>query len=229
VEQAYRVARERALMPIEDQLIFLLKAVPVTLSISALAFLLGFPLGVLLAVLRLYGGRALRALAEAYEKVFRSVPVLAVMLFFYFGVGGYVHAFKDPYFTSVMSLGLISAANQSQIFRSAIGSVGRSQMLAALSLGLTTWKAVRHVILPQALIAALPALGSEIALLIKDSSYSFIIGVMELMKHADILRAATRSPVLPYLAAALIYVALTFPLANYLDRRGTRMKRKLGL
>lgn len=217
------------MMPVKDQLIFLVKAVPITLSISVLAFLLGFALGIPLAILRVYGSRPLRAVADAYEKIFRSIPVLAIMLFFYFGVGGYLQVFKDPYFTSVTSLGLVSAANQSQIFRSAIGSVGKGQMLAAISLGLTTGKAVRHVVLPQAFIVAVPGLGSEIALLIKDSSYSFIIGVMELMKHADVLRAATRSTILPYVAAALIYVALTFPLASYLDRWGSKRKSKLGL
>ena len=216
-------------MPLQDQLIFLLKAVPTTLAISILSFILGFALGIPLAMIRIYGNRPLRMLADAYEKVFRSIPVLAIMLFFYFGLGGIVHTLKDPFFTATLSLGLVSAANQSQIFRSAIGSVGKGQMMAAISLGLPTIKAVRYVIIPQAFIVAVPGLGSEIALLIKDSSYSFIIGVMELMKHADILRAATRSMIFPYIAAALIYIALTFPLANYLDRWGSRKKRELGL
>ncbi|MEM0079552.1 MAG: ABC transporter permease subunit [Nitrososphaerota archaeon] len=214
--------------PIE-QLIFLLKAVPVTLSISLLSFLLGLGLGIIFSFIRIYGTVFLKYIADGYEKVFRSVPVLAVMFLLYFGLGGYLPIFKDPYFTSVISLGLVSGANQSQIFRSAIGSVGRSQMLAATSLGLTQFKSLRYVILPQALILAVPGLGSEIALLIKDSSYSFIIGVIELMKHTDILRAATRSLLFPYIASALIYVALTFPLATYLDKWGSMKKRELGL
>lgn len=216
-------------MPLQDQIIFLLKAVPNTLLISILSFILGFAIGIPIAMLRIYGNKLLKAFANAYEKVFRSIPVLVIMLFFYFGLGGLIHTFKEPFFTAILSLGLVSAANQSQIFRSAIGSVGKSQMMAAISLGLPTVKAVRHVILPQAFIVAVPGLGSEIALLIKDSSYAFIIGVMELMKHANILRAATRSMIVPYISAAIIYIALTFPLANYLDRWGSRKKRELGL
>ncbi len=212
-----------------EQIIFLLKAVPITLAISFLSFLLGLGLGILFAFMRIYGSTPLRYFSDSYEKFFRSVPVLAIMLLLYFGVGPYIQIFKDPFFTSVVSLGIVSGANQSQIFRSAIGSVGRSQMLAAISIGLTELKAMRYVILPQAIFLAVPGLGSEIALLIKDSAYSFIIGVIELMKHTDILRASQRSLVLPYIASAIIYVAMTFPLATYLDKWGSRKKKELGL
>jgi polar amino acid transport system permease protein len=212
-----------------EQIIFLLKAVPVTLAISFLSFLLGLGLGVSLAFMRIYGVAPLRYFSDSYEKFFRSVPVLAVMLLLYFGIGPLAPIFKDPFFTSVISLGMASGANQSQIFRSAIGSVGRTQMLAAISIGLTQLKAMRYVILPQALFLAVPGLGSEIALLIKDSAYSFIIGVIELMKHTDILRASQRSLILPYISSAIIYVVMTFPVATYLDKWGSRKKRELGL
>lgn len=217
-----------AMTPLE-QLLFMLRAVPVTLAISILSFLLGLLLGIILAIARIYGNSVIRNLADWYEKFFRSVPVLSIMFLFYFGLGATIPIFEDPYVTSIVSLGLVSGANQSQIFRGAIGSVGRSQMMAAMSIGLSRFRAVRHVILPQAMFLAVPGLGSELALVIKDSSYSFIIGVVELMKHTDILRAALRSLVLPYIFCALIYIALTFPLATYLDKWGSRMKRKLGL
>lgn len=212
-----------------DQLLFLLKAVPVTLAISLLSFILGFSIGIPLSFLRIYGKWGLKAFADGYEKVFRAVPVIAIMFLLRFGVGGIVPIFKDAFFTAVISLGMVSGANQSQIFRSTIGAVGRSQMMAAISVGFSTFGAVRYVILPQAFMLALPGLGSEIALLIKDSAYSFFIGVVELMEHAEILRASQRSPVLPYIASALLYIVLTFPLANYLDRWGSRKKRELGL
>ena len=100
--------------PIE-QILFLLKAVPVTLGISLASFVLGFAIGIPIALLRIYGGRFTSMAADAYEKVFRSIPVLVVMFFMYFGLGSVIHLFKDPYITSVLSLGLVSAANQSQI------------------------------------------------------------------------------------------------------------------
>ncbi len=211
-----------------NDLLFLLQGVPATLAISFLSFGIGFALGIPIAVARQMSP-ALSHFMEAYEKVFRGVPVLVFMLLFYFGLGGIIPFLKDPFTCAVMALGLRSGAFQSQIFRGAINSVDKQQMMAALSLGMTKTEAFRHVILPQAFIVALPGLGSEISLLIKDSSYAFILGVLELTKHADILRKASRSFVFPYMMAAILYILMTFPIANYLDKWGSRLKTKYGL
>jgi len=206
---------------------YILEGVPVTLSISFFSFLIGFVIGIPLSITRQYS--SFRIIAEGYEKIFRGIPVLVLMLAFHFGLGGIIPIFKDAYMSAVIALGLRSGAYQGQIFLGAINSVGRSQMMAATSLGMNRWQAFRHVILPQAFIVALPGLGSEIALLIKDSSYSFILGVLDLTKHADIVREATKSFLLPYLSAALLYIAITFPVANYLDKLGSKFKTKYGL
>ncbi len=211
-----------------NDLLFLLQGVPATLAISFLSFGIGFALGIPIAVARQMSP-SLSYLMEAYEKAFRGIPVLVFMLLFYFGLGGFVPFLKDPFTCAVVALGLRSGAFQSQIFRGAINSVDKQQMMAALSLGMTKTEAFRYVILPQAFIVALPGLGSEISLLIKDSSYAFILGVLELTKHADILRKASRSFVFPYLMAAVLYILMTFPIANYLDKWGSRLKTKYGL
>ncbi len=212
-----------------SDLLFLLRGLPVTVSISFLSFGMGFVLGIALAFIRLYAPRPAAMLADAYVKLFLGVPVLVFMLLLHFGLGSYIAVFKSAYISSVVALGLRSGAYQSQIFKAAMNSIPRDQLMAAKALGLTRSQTLRHVILPQAFIVALPGLGSEIALLIKDSSYSFILGVLDLTKHADILRAAYRKFVAPYIMAALIYVALTFPIANYLDRLGSRLKDRYAL
>jgi ABC-type amino acid transport system permease subunit len=102
-------------------------------------------------------------------------------------------------------------------------------MIAARSLGLPTPQAIIHVMIPQTFIIATPGLGSEYALLIKDSAYAFILGILETMKRADIVRMATFDTVFPYLISALIYILLTFPLATYLDMWGSRKRKELGL
>ena len=212
-----------------NDLLFLLQGLPATVSISFLSFFLGFVIGIPLSVVKQFAPREISFLAEGYEKIFRGIPVLVIMLFFYFGLGGYISFFKDPYFSSIAALGFRSGAYQSQIFRGAINSVGRTQFIAAKSLGMTTLQSIRYVILPQAFIVALPGLGSEIALLIKDSSYSFILGVLDLTMYSDILRRAHRLFIFPYLTSALLYIVLTFPIADYLDKLGSRMKTKYGL
>ena len=212
-----------------QDLFFILQGLPVTLSISFLSFLIGFLIGIPLSIIKQHSAIGVRLLAEGYEKILRGIPVLVLMLAFHFGLGGVIPVFRDPYLSAVVALGLRSGAYQGQIFLGAINSVGRNQMMAAISLGLTRWQTFRHVILPQAFIVALPGLGSEISLLIKDSSYSFILGVLDLTKHADIVRRATRSFLLPYLTAALLYIMVTFPIANYLDKLGSKFKTKYGL
>jgi len=215
-------------MDLTAQIFFMLKGVPNTLIISILAFVLGFIIGVPAAFFRVYGGRIGQVVVDAYEKLFRGVPVLVVMLFMLYGLGRYV-PFLNAYTVSILALGMRSGANQSQIFRGAIRSIGEGQMMAARSLGMTRLQAIRHVILPQTFISATPGLGVEYALLIKDSSLAFIIGVIELMKKAEILMKATRSTVVPYIGAAIIYIILTFPIANYLDKWGSRKKKELGI
>ncbi len=209
--------------------LFLLRGLPVTVSISFLAFAIGFILGIPLTFLRLYTPKYSANVAEAYVKLFLGIPVLVFMLFFYFGLGKYVAIFRSPFLSAVAALGFRSGAYQSQIFKTAMNSIPRDQLLAAKALGMNKLQTLRYIILPQAFIVALPGLGSEIALLIKDSSYSFILGVLDLTMHADILRRAHKLFFEPYLIAAFLYIALTFPVANYLDKLGSKLNKKYAL
>jgi len=216
-----------------DELIFILGGLPTTLAISILSFLLGFIIGLPLAFIRAYASKPFQTLVDVYEKVLRGVPEIVLMLFFYVGVGGipaFRQPFKNAFFSATFALGLRSGANQSQVFRGAIRGIGEEQMVAARSLGLSRLQSIIHVMAPQTFIIATPGLGSEYALLVKDSAYAFILGVMDTMWRADFLR---RLPpydmVFPYLTAALFYILLTFPLATYLDTWGSRKKKQLGL
>lgn len=223
-------------MDVLEQLIFLLKGVQTTLSVSVLAFFLGTATGIPLMVLRAYGGRLWEVMVEGYEKLLRGVPILILMLIFYFGIGVRIPFLRNPFVSAILALGIRSGAYQSQIFRGAMMGVGRDQMMAARSLGMSELKAFRHVVLPQMFIIASAGLGSEYALMVKDSAYAFFLGggLLDVITRADILRAYGElahweQPYFPYILAALVYIALTFPLATYLDRWGSRKKKKLGI
>lgn len=219
-------------MELVDKLTLILSGLPTTLAISILSFLLGFIIGLPLAFVRTYTSKPFQILVDGYEKVLRSVPEIVIMLFLYFGVGGipaFRFPFKNNFFVATFALGLRSGANQSQVFRSAIRGIGEEQMVTARSLGLSRIQAIIYVMIPQTFIISTPGLGSEYALLVKDSSYSFILGVIEMMRRADTVRKTTLDTVFPYLAAALLYILLTFPLATYLDMWGSRKKKELGL
>lgn len=215
-----------------EKFILILSGLPTTLAISVLSFLLGFVIGLPLAFIRTYTARPFQILIDGYEKVFRGVPEIVIMLFLYFGVGGipmFRQPFKNSFFAATFALGLRSGANQSQVFRGAIRGIGEEQMVAARSLGLSRLRAIIHVMIPQTFIIATPGLGSEYALLVKDSSYSFILGVIDMMRRADTVRKTTLDTVFPYLITALLYILLTFPIATYLDTWGSRKKKQLGL
>ncbi|MGA2386080.1 MAG: amino acid ABC transporter permease [Candidatus Bathyarchaeia archaeon] len=216
-------------MDVWQTLIYLLEGLPLTFSISIIAFIAGLAIGLPLAFIRVYE-KDVSFVVDAYEKVFRGIPELVLMLLFCFGLGYYFPVpFANPFFTAAFVLGLRSGANQSQIFRGAIRGIGDEQMIAAQSGGFSKWQAIWHVMVPQVLTYSTPGLGSEYALLIKDSAYAWVIGVLEIMKRAELLSVQTSNLVTPFTFTLLIYVAITFPIAQWLDRWGSRRRKKMGL
>lgn len=216
-------------MDVWQQLIFLLGGVPTTLSISIISFLIGIAVGLPLAFIRVYE-KEISFIVDAYEKVWRGIPEIVLMLLFFFGLGPFFPVpFNNPFFVACFVLGLRSGANQSQIFRGAIHGVGDEQMIAGTSVGLSKWSAIWHIMVPQVFTFSTPSLASEYALLIKDSAYAFVLSLAEIMKRSSDLRAITNDVIVPYTLAALLYIALTFPIAFTLDRWGNRRKKKIGL
>jgi polar amino acid transport system permease protein len=218
------------MLDVWQQLIFLLGGVPFTLSISIISFIIGTATGLPLAFLRVYE-KEISFIVDAYEKIWRGIPEIVLMLLFYFGLGTYFPVpFNNPFFVACFVLGLRSGANQSQIFRGAIHGVGDEQMIAGTSVGLSKWSSIWHVMVPQVFTFSTPGLGSEYALLIKDSAYVYVLsGLSELMKQSSQLRYMAQDVIVPYVLAALLYILLTFPIAFALDRWGNKRKKKIGL
>jgi polar amino acid transport system permease protein len=213
-----------------QQLIFLLEGVPVTLSISIISFLVGIAVGLPLAFIRVYE-KETSFLVDIYEKIFRGVPEIVLMLFFFFGVGPYLpFPFNNAFFVASFVLGLRSGANQSQIYRGAIHGVGDEQMIAGMSIGFSKWRSIWHIMVPQVFTFSTPGLGSEYALLIKDSAYAYVIGLMDVMTRSIQLKTIPPGDsVTPFVFGAIIYIAMTFPIAFWLDKWGNKRKKKIGL
>jgi polar amino acid transport system permease protein len=210
----------------------LLEGVPLTLSISIISFFAGMVIGLPLAFLRVYE-KEVGFVVDAYEKIFRGVPELVLMLMFFFGLGPFFpFPFNNAFFVAAFVLGLRSGANQSQIYRGAIRGVGDEQMIAGQSVGLSKWSAIWHIMVPQVFTFSTPGLGSEYALLIKDSAYVFVIGGLREITTIS-LQLKSMPPaydaITPFVLAAILYIALTFPLALWLDRWGNKRKKKIGL
>lgn len=216
-------------MDVGQQIIFILEGVPLTLSISIISFVIGMVIGLPLAFMRVYE-KEIGFVVDAYEKIFRGIPEIVLLLLFYFGLRTFFpFPFGSAFFVACFVLGLRSGANQSQIYRGAIRGVGDEQMVAGTSIGLSKWRAIWHVMIPQVFTYSTPGLGSEYALLIKDSAYVYVIGLLEVMTRSyQIKSSPPYDAVTPFILAAIIYIAVTFPIAFWLDRMGTKRKRKLG-
>jgi His/Glu/Gln/Arg/opine family amino acid ABC transporter permease subunit len=169
----------------------LIKAAGLTLWISWLALLLGGLVGGLVGVGRTSKWRTLRVLALFYTETFRSIPIIVLMFFCYFGLPLMFDIDLPAFAAAVLALGLEASALMSEVVRAGIESVVSGQRDAGQSLGLRNWQVMRLIIAPQALRVALPpTVGVYIAVL-KDSSIASIIGYVELTKSGLLIRDAT--------------------------------------
>lgn len=193
-----------------------LKGALITLLISVLSFAVASPLGIALATLRLYTGRPGRWLAAAYVEVFRGTPLLLQLYVLYFGLADVIRL--DPMTAAVLGLALNYGAYEAEVYRGALSSVPRGQTEAARALGLSRWQALRHVVFPQALRTALPAVTNDFVALLKDSSLISVITVVELTKRMTILAVELRDWVTPGLMCAALYFVMSFPLARWARR-----------
>jgi polar amino acid transport system substrate-binding protein len=194
------------------QLALFFEGALMALVISCGAFAVAFPFGVLLGIARLYGGRVTKFLATTYIEVFRGTPVLLQLYVLYFGLAPLVRL--GPLTAAILGLGLNYAAYEAEVQRGALLSLPRGQGEAASALGLGRWQALRHVLLPQSLRGALPAVTNDFVALLKDSSLVSVITVVELTKRMTITAVENRDWLVPGLLCAALYFAMGFPLAR---------------
>jgi polar amino acid transport system substrate-binding protein len=205
----------------QGHLLLFFEAALVTLLVSTLSFSLASPLGLALAGLRLYTNRVGKGFATAYVELFRGTPLLLQLYVLYFGLADVVRL--NPMTAAVLGLALNYAAYEAEVYRGALQSIPSAQTEAARALGLSRWQALRHVVFPQALRTALPAVTNDFVALLKDSSLISVITVVELTKRMTILAVDLRDWVTPGLLCAAFYFAMSFPLA----RLARRIERKL--
>ncbi len=200
--------------------------VTVELTVSLLA--VGLVLGIAVALGQVYGPRPLVLLMSSYERFFRAMPILVLLLVVNYGLAFVANTYhwdflRLPAFAvAVLVFGLHSSAYQSQIFRGAIQAIHQGQLLAARALGMTRLQAIRYIVLPQALRLAIPGWSNEYSGVLKDTSLVFAIGVTELARQGWQIAMRTREMFLIFITVAVIYLFLTYLgtwLLELLERR----------
>ena len=210
-----------ALIAIINALPYLIEGSLITIALVLGALALGLAIGVVLAVIQVYGPAWLRRVVWLYIWFFRGVPLLVLLFLFYFGLFTLLDINLSAFSAAVLVLGLISSAYQSQIFRGAILSLPEGQLKAARALGMSDAKAIVYIILPQALRLSIPGWSNEYSIVLKDSAVAYALGVTEIMARAHFVASRTYEHLPLYFTAGLMFLILT-----YLGVKGLRLLEK---
>jgi polar amino acid transport system permease protein len=194
---------------------YILGGVGITLAVTGVALPMGFLVGLVLALLRIYGPKWAGRIIAVYSTVLRGIPPVVLLFLLYFIMSGAINL--SPFMAGSLSLGIISSGYQLEILRGAFLSVSSGQMMAARAIGMNRLSAIRYIVLPQALRIAIPPWSNEVANVLKDSSLVYALGVPEILRRAQTVSASTNRFFLALGSAALIYFVLVFLTNRFLD------------
>ncbi len=185
----------------------MLEGTVLTLQLTLGAILLGFFIGLPIALLRVYGPGWLNKSLFVYINFFRGTPLLVQLFIVYFGLPG-VGLTLSRMVAAYVTLGLNSSAYQAEYFRGAIQAVDGGQMTAARAIGMSRVTAIWSIILPQAFRLVIPAWSNELISMIKYTAVVFLIAVPDLMAQAKRIASQQFAPIQTYVLVALIYLLL---------------------
>jgi len=184
-----------------------------TLWISGISIAVGIPLGLALALTRVFRLPLLSQAVTAYVSIVRATPVVTLALFVFFGVPAMGFTLS-PIVAAFITLTINTSAFHAEIWRASIVDFPQGQSEAASAFGMTRLQAFRLIVLPQAWRASLPPMVNEMTFLIKSSPAIAVIGVVDLTRTASRIAAYTYDPLPPYISAAFIYAVVVFSLVR---------------
>lgn len=201
----------------EGRYLYLLQGLGNTIIITIFAILISLCLGSLIAIVRTTHDRTgrytiLNAVCKFYLVIIRGTPTMVQLLIIYYVI--FAAADVSKVLVAIVAFGLNSSAYMAEVVRGGIMSIDRGQSEAGRSLGLSYSQTMRLIILPQAFKNVLPAIGNELITLLKETSISGYIGLVDLTKGSDIIRSITYDAILPLGVVALIYLAIVLSLSS---------------
>ena len=194
-----------------------------TVGVTLIALPSGLLIGTILALLYVYGGKITAGIMNLYSTIFRGIPPVVLLFILFFAVSKGINL--SAFWAGSLSLGVVSSAYQMEIVRGALLSVSGDQLMTARAVGLSRMQAIRSVVLPQAVRLAIPPWSNEAAIVIKDSSLVYALGVPEILRRAQLIGASSQKYLLAYLSAAVIYFLLVFATTRLL----TMLENKLAI
>ncbi len=200
----------------------LLKGLEVTIYIFVIAIILGFLIGLVVALLRLSSSKVLNGIAKVYINAIRGTPFIVQLFFIYFGINSLHVISLDNTTAGIVTVAINAGAYFAEIIRAGIQSIDKGQTEASRSLGFTGGQTMRYVILPQAFRRMLPTITNQSIISLKDTSLLSIIGIADLTQQGQIQAAATFEAFKIWLTVGVIYFIIIYLLtilANFIERR----------
>ncbi len=201
----------------EERYLYFLQGLKYTLIIAFFSILLGAFLGLVISIIRDYHRQTkrlwiLNKIADIYVYIIRGTPTLLQLMILYYVI--FRTSSLSPIIVGILTFGINSGAYVAEIFRAGYDGIDKGQREACKSLGLNYFKTMHYVIFPQAVANIFPALGNEMITLVKETSIAGYVGIVELIKAADIISSRTYDYFFPLIVSALVYLCLTFILSK---------------
>ncbi|QAA30296.1 amino acid ABC transporter permease [Clostridium manihotivorum] len=193
---------------IKDSLPSLLSGLAVTIKLTVISLFFASILGLVFGLFNISKNKVLKSIAVVYVDLIRGTPLIVQAFFIYFGLPGALDIKISAMFAGSLALSLNAGAYMAEIFRAGIQSLDKGQMEAARSLGLPYSKAMRKVILPQAIRRMTPAIINQFIISLKDTSILSVIGIQELTQSGEIVIASTYKSFQIWGAVAVMYLII---------------------
>lgn len=200
-----------------------------TIKLTLVCVVLGCALGFVLALARTSKNPVLRGVSSVYVEFFRGTPVLIQLFWVFFCLPLLLGIELSNLTSGIIALTLYMGAITSETFRASLKSVGREQLDACVALGLSPWTRTMNVILPQAILRAVPTLLSNVVALFKESALVSAVGMADLMYVGQNISNNTARPVEVLTAVAMIYFVIAFPLTRLVTVVEQRILRRLAV
>lgn len=201
----------------DKRYLFFLEGLKFTLIIAFFSVVLGLVLGIVTSVIRDYYRetkklKILSKICDIYVYVIRGTPMILQLMILYYVI--FKSSTLSPIIVGILAFGINSGAYVSEIFRAGFEGIDKGQREASKTLGLNYIKTMYYIIFPQALAKIFPALGNEVITLVKETSIAGYIGIVELIKAADIISSRTYDYFFPLIVSAIVYLFLTYILSK---------------
>ena len=204
---------------------FLISGITTTIYISTISIVIAMVVGLLVAIPAITKNKYLSYINVFYVEVVRSVPLLVLILWVYYGLPILTGFSFSPFVSGIIALSISESAFMAEIFRGGINAIKKTQWEAATSLGLNFSKKLKLVILPQAFKVILPALGNQFVYVLKMSSLVSIIGISDLTRKANELVVSTYRPLEIYTFLILEYLILILVVSYFVRRLEKKLKK----